>query len=420
VTLSRLRMPRLAVDVSVEAAPTPNVALLRSVNWLLCFISFTALLLTLFSATIAALIFLVAATLPALYLPTRVLRALFSDWLPWLYVALAILSISWSQAPDSSAKFGIEFVLTVAGALTLASALQPHSFMSALMCAFLFADVLGLFVGRFAWNAGAFAMIGIFGSKNAFSAAQAYLFLASFWVLLSAKQNVWMRYLALASVLVCPFLLVAGRSADAVAPLLLAVTVTGVAYLTRRWPPLSRILAIFAGISLMIVIFGVAYIFWDTLFGQLLAVTGKEVTLSGRAYMWVRAAELIGLNPLLGTGYGAFWVQGNPYAEEIWAHFQVTGRGGFNFHNQWYDIGVALGYFGLAVAFLTVLTVSVRTLRWVIRYPSAESYFFLGFVWILIMRSFLESEIFSHFSISWILFVAAAYYGKEQLKHRHS
>jgi exopolysaccharide production protein ExoQ len=284
------------------------------------------------------------------------------------------------------------------------------------MCAFLFADVLGLFVGKFAWNAGAWAMIGIFGSKNAFSAAQAYLFLTSFWVLLSAKQNVWMRYLALASVLVTPFLLVKGRSADAIAPLLLAVAVTSVGYFTHRWPPLSRILAIFAGISLMIVIFGIAYIFWDTLFGQLLAVTGKDVTLTGRAYMWVRAAELIRFNPLLGTGFGAFWVQGNPYAEEIWAHFELTGRGGFNFHNQWYDVGVALGYFGLAVAFLTVLVVSVRALRWIIRNPSAESFFFLGFVWILIMRSFLESEIFSQFSISWILFIAAAYYGKEARK----
>jgi exopolysaccharide production protein ExoQ len=168
----------------------------------------------------------------------------------------------------------------------------------------------------------------------------------------------------------------------------------------------------------MAVIFGVAFIFQDELFGQLLIVTGKDVTLSGRAYLWTRAAELIRQNPLLGTGYGAFWVQGNPYAEEIWAHFQVTGRGGFNFHNQWYDLGVQLGYVGQAVAFLTILTVSVRTFRWIIRNPSPESLFFFGFVWIIIMRSFLESESFSHFSTSWILFVVAAYYARNEARKR--
>ena len=104
--------------------------------------------------------------------------------------------------------------------------------------------------------------------------------------------------------------------------------------------------------------------------------------------MWTWAAALINQHPLLGTGYGAFWVQGNPYAEEIWAHFQVTGRSGFNFHNQWYDIGVSLGYVGLFVGLLTVLTVTIRTLRWVVRDPSPESCFFTAFVWIVNIRYF--------------------------------
>ena len=403
--------------MDVEAAVKLEFVL-RYAIWFICFVSLTALLFAntgIFQA-IAALAFLAAAALPVLMFPRRTLTALFGDWLPWLYVALAIFSISWSQIPDVSTKYAIELTLTVAAALILASSLEPHAFISALMCCFLVGDALGLFLGKYALNAGAEAMIGIYGSKNAFSAAQAYLFLTSWWVLVSAKHNLLMRLLALASVLVCPLLLVAGRSADAVAPLVLALAITVVAHLTTKWPPLPRILAICAGLSLLILIFSIAFLFKDTLFGQLMIITGKDPTLSGRTYLWTRAAELMSQHPLLGAGYGAFWVQGNPYAEEIWAAFHNTGRMGFNFHNQWYDIGVSLGYLGLFAGFLTLLVVSVRTLRWIISNPGPESYFFLAFVWIVNMRSLLETETFSHFSLSWLLIVAAAYYARTELR----
>jgi exopolysaccharide production protein ExoQ len=390
----------------------PFIGLVDLATWVPCFISIASLLFVNLSQTLAVFVFLVCGVLPALIFPKRAAAALLGDWLPWLFVALAIISISWSEAPDFTTRFAIELVLTVAVALVLASVVQPHLFLSVLMCSYLLADLAGLFVGRFALNAGAMAMIGIFGSKNAFSGVQAYLFLASFWVLLSREQSIWVRSLALIGVLVSPFLLVAGRSADSIAPLMLVVPTTFLLFLTNRFPPLSRALVMLAGGSLIAGIFALAYVFRDELFGQLLIITGKDVTLSGREYLWVRAAELIDLKPILGRGYSAFWVQGNPYAEDIWAHFQVIGRGGFNFHNQWYDMGVSLGYVGVGVALLTVLVVNIRVFWWMVRNPSPESFFFIGFVWIVDMRSFLESESFSHFSISWILFIMASYYAR--------
>jgi exopolysaccharide production protein ExoQ len=356
LTLSRLPTRQFTAEVDSRAAAKLDL-FLQYVTWSICFVSLTALLLA--NAGIfqimAILAFLATAAIPVLFFPRKTLTALFSDWLPWLYVALAVLSISWSQAPDVSAKYGMEFALTVAAALVLASMVEPHAFLSALMCSYLVGNVLGLFVGKYAMNAGSEAMIGIYGSKNAFSGAQAYLFLSSWWVLVNAKHSPLMRLLALGSVLVTPLLLLWGRSADAIAPLALALTITFVAHVTTRWPPLPRIVAICVGLSLLLFIFGIAFLFRDALFGQLMIITGKDVTLSGRTFLWTRAAEHIAQHPLLGVGYGAFWVQGNPYAEEIWAAFQNTGRMGFNFHNQWYDIGVTLGYMGVFAALLTMI-----------------------------------------------------------------
>jgi exopolysaccharide production protein ExoQ len=415
VTLSRLNLPKLRDEANTEIpsdpVPEANNALVPKLEWFLCFASFTALMFAAYAPTIAASVFVAAGALLGLMVPVRALRAIFSDWLPFLYVVLVLVSQSWSAAPGQSGKYAIELVITFALALVIARAMAPYSFLSAVMCALLVITTVSIMNPGYALNAGALAMTGGLGSKNAFSAMQAQLFLTSFWVLLSSNQNILMRSLALLGVLVSPFLLIAGRSADSVAPLVLVTSITLLAYSTTWLRPLSRILILCAGGSLICFIFGMAFIFSDTLFGQLLIITGKDATLSGRTYLWARASEIIHENPLLGAGYGAFWVHGNPYAEELWAHFGLTG-GGFHFHNLWYEMGVDLGYPGIVIALLTLLIVSARAVRWVVRTPSAEGFFFLAFVMTIGLRSFLEVDGFSHFSLPTIILIAAGYYAR--------
>src|ERR1700683_4211032 len=202
--------------------PIPKAGMIRGFEWSVCFLSLTSLIFSNFSPLLAACGFLASAALFCSIRPAQAINALASDWLPWIFVALAFLSISWSPVPEFSVRYAIELLLTVGAALMLARGVQPASLLSSLMCAFLVGDAVGLFVDRYALNAGAWAMIGAFGSKNAFSAAQAIFFLTSLWVLLSAQQRPLMRLLALLGVLGCPFLLIAGRSVDAIAPVALA------------------------------------------------------------------------------------------------------------------------------------------------------------------------------------------------------
>jgi exopolysaccharide production protein ExoQ len=280
------------------------------------------------------------------------------------------------------------------------------------MYAFLVVDAVGLYVDRYALNAGAWAMIGAFGSKNSFSAAQAVFFLTSLWMLLSSEQRLLTRLLALLGVCGCPFLLVAGRSIDSIAPLIIATSLSLLAYSTASFPARARLLSLCAGAAFLTCILSIAFVFSDTIIGELLTITGKDMTLTGRTYLWERAAELIDQNPLLGRGYGAFWFQGNPYAEGIWQHFGLIGRGGFNFHNLWYEQGVALGYIGITIALLTLLIASFRVARWAVRFPAPESFFFLSYVMLIDMRTLLETEIFSQFSYSYVIFIVAGLYGR--------
>jgi exopolysaccharide production protein ExoQ len=415
MSLSRSELTQVSVPFGSRGITNKLIlktALIRRFEWWACFLSLTSLIFSNFSPLLAACGFLAGSFIFGLIRPTRAIRALTSDWLPWMFVGLAFLSILWSQVPTFSIRYAAELFLTVCAALVMARGLEPPSFLAALMCALLVVDAVGLFVDRYALNAGAWAMIGAFGSKNAFSAAQAILFLTSFWVVLSSRQSLLMRTLALLGIFGCPFLLIAGRSADSVAPLIVTLSLSLLAYTTVRFSAHVRLILLSASAAFMVCIFAIAFVFSDTIIGELLTITGKDMTLTGRTYLWEKASELMSQSPLLGTGYGAFWFQGNPYAEEIWQHFGLIDRGGFNFHDLWYEQGVQLGFLGIATALLTLLVVSFRAVRWTLRFPTAESFFFLSFAMLVDMRSLLETEIFSQFSYTYVIFVAAGLYAR--------
>ena len=160
-------------------------------------------------------------------------------------------------------------------------------------------------------------------------------------------------------------------------------------------------------ISIFLLIFGEEL----DLVRQGLHLFGKDTTLTGRTVLWDRAVKMMDENPFLGTGAQGFWVEGNPYAEELWARFQ-PGRSGYNFHNLWFESGVQFGYFGLALVFWITTKTSLTVLRWAMRSLSVESCFFLAFIIFVDIRTFVESELLSQFSMLTVLLVAAFFYAR--------
>jgi exopolysaccharide production protein ExoQ len=124
---------------------------------------------------------------------------------------------------------------------------------------------------------------------------------------------------------------------------------------------------------------------------------------------------MINERPALGLGLQAFWVQGNPFAEALWARWNPS-RFGYHFHNLWYETGVELGYVGVLIALYTVVSTNLAVSRWVIRSPQAESCFFFAYVLFIDIRTIVEVDLFGQFSFSWILFIAAWVYAREFLQ----
>jgi exopolysaccharide production protein ExoQ len=285
------------------------------------------------------------------------------------------------------------------------------------MLAMLVADAASVINPRMAVNEGAYAMIGIFGSKNAFGLVQAVLILAAVWVFLDTSRNWILRGLALLSAIGASYLLLAARSVGAIVGLLAALAVSILAFELRRLPTRPRIVFLCIGGLLTTIVCGFGLVFADDIFSAALQFTDKSTTLSDRTPLWEVAAKVMEENPILGVGYQAFWIDGNPYAEDMYQSLGIP-RKGFNFHNLWYEAGVELGYVGLCLAILTVAATTLAVGRWTIRSASPSNCFFLGYMVYVVTASGLEVMLFGQFSLTWILFVAAWAYARQALE-RH-
>jgi exopolysaccharide production protein ExoQ len=202
------------------------------------------------------------------------------------------------------------------------------------------------------------------------------------------------------------------RSVDAIVGLLAALAISILAFKLRWFPVRSRIIILCVGGLMTAIVCSFALVFADEIFIAALQYTGKDFTLSQRTPLWELAAKMMEKNPIIGVGYEAFWIDGNPDAEDMYRRFSIPRRG-YGFHNLWYQAGVELGYIGLALAILTVALTTLGVARWTIRSTSPSNCFFLGYMVYVLVRSVVEVDLFAQFSFTWVLFVAGWAYARQ-------
>ncbi|WP_029921093.1 O-antigen ligase family protein [Nevskia soli] len=84
----------------------------------------------------------------------------------------------------------------------------------------------------------------------------------------------------------------------------------------------------------------------DVLLSPIVALTGKDLSFTGRSEIWAIIVEHIHFSPYLGTGYGAYWspVPGSPSLEFLQRMNFYPGSA----HNGYLEIVNDLGFVGLA------------------------------------------------------------------------
>lgn len=138
--------------------------------------------------------------------------------------------------------------------------------------------------------------------------------------------------------------------------------------------------------------------------GMLLGSLGKDVTLTGRTYLWTKGMEAFWENPLLGVGYLAYWVPGRSEAETLWYEFLIFAKTGFHFHNTYIETLVESGIIGTGLLVVILLLMLFRLAYAVISQSGKLPIFFLVVFFMLLVRSFVEVEVTYQYTLMGFLF----------------
>lgn len=273
---------------------------------------------------------------------------------------LALLSVTWSQAPDDTLRYGLLYLLTCFVGSMMGAGMRSQDAISGLFFGLLIIGILNFMLGGYGvTETGAAAFRGIQGSKNAAGEYAGAAVLVS--VAMTSQAWINRRY---GSVVLGVFGLVIAVSTLVLSKATGALIATSVAlpcmicWLISRHMEVQVRTAICGAIMIVVAVMLLTLNLWlPALFELVLDSSGKEVGLTGRTMLWQAADRQIAMRPLLGRGYNAFWVPENLEAIRLWSEMGIESQMGFNFHNTYREILVDLGYIGLII-FVIVATVS--------------------------------------------------------------
>jgi len=175
------------------------------------------------------------------------------------------------------------------------------------------------------------------------------------------------------------------RSATALVSIALGIFVLAVLNL-RSWQSPKRIAL--EGIILGSVILAIFIVSLAPT--EILALLGKDPTLTGRVPLWHSVIDSISRRPLLGYGYAVFWLNTNPEVLHIWAVNQwEPGKA----HNAFLDVMLDLGVGGLAIAVLFLIVSTKRALTWC-KQPDAPWAKYVGSMFIVFIVTCFDETAF--------------------------
>lgn len=353
-------------------------------------------------ATFAALIFLLAGTAVLALTLHRSLAAMSSTAITLIPV-YCFASVLWSDYPAISARLGIFLALTIAIAISVGSHLSIQTIARFTFWSHLVPVVLSFAIGNIPSSA---PWSGIFGSKNQFAIYALIVLICGIYVL-SYYKNIYMRVIVYASILGSVAVLIGAQSVGTIVSAFSTLVAYTAFMILKRYEMSTRISLLLMAILALLVGIVLNELVGELLV-QLIVSTGKDPTLTGRTDLWEKAIEYIGQNPVFGLGYRAFWVQGNPEAEELWRMFYIESRSGFHFHNTYLSNAVEIGLLGMALQLYVLWSISIRVLKLAFVQPQPILAWAAAFVFLVLTRSLVEVDVFSEFSAITFVLVCVA------------
>lgn len=316
-------------------------------------------------------------------------------------LALAGLSTLWSIDSGGTLRRTVWLGLTMGFGLYLAWRYEWPKLVTVIAAAFVVLIAGSLFVGALAPSIGRMtfehpgAWSGLWTHKNTLGGIMAL----GVCVCVAAAVVEPQRRLFWLSAATGAFALVLlSTSKTALLAGFLGLAVMGACALARRGP-LQTILV--SAAALAAVVLGVSIV---TLAPDLLvAVIGRDLTLTGRTDIWEAAAPAVAAQPWLGYGYYAFWLPDNGPA--FWVREAVAWEVS-SAHSSWLEMALGVGRVGVALLALQLIATLWRGAGAIPR--SDAGLWAPAFLATFAMYTLSESHALQANNLFWTIYVAVA------------
>ncbi|MGQ0533275.1 MAG: O-antigen ligase family protein [Caulobacteraceae bacterium] len=322
---------------------------------------------------------------------------------PMLMALLALTAIStlWSIDSGATLRRSVWLALTMAFGLYLAWRHDWKNLLNVLGGGFIVliagSFALGLLapsIGRMTLeHPGAWA--GVWTHKNTLGGIMAVGagVCAAAALVTPERRRLWIGATLAAFVLV-----VLSTSKTALVASLLGLAVIAFWMVVRRGP-VAAVIGCAAAAAAIIAAAGVILLAPDLL----VAMLGRDLTLTGRTDIWEASARFVEAKPWLGYGYYAFWLPDNgpAYWVREAVQWQVASA-----HSSWLELALGLGRAGVALFALQLLTTLSRGAS-VVMQPGAGLWA-PAFLATFALYTLSESHALQANNIFWIIYVAVA------------
>jgi exopolysaccharide production protein ExoQ len=235
---------------------------------------------------------------------------------------------------------------------------------------------------------------GILITKNVLARAMALGALVFLVLPISRKKNA----IKLSGFLTCVAIVFLTKSVGGMLGLLVVVMVAvALSLMTRKLPAMKRV----AIQMLCLITAGILVFLVVTNWSSVLAVTGRDATLTGRIGLWRALLQACAQKPFLGYGWGGFW--NDPAGLKI-----VYDIGLQSPHNGVLDLCLQLGIFGLVVFAVGFLMVLYRAVLCVREERGSDAAWPICYLTFLVMFNITEATGMDVNSFYWLLYVAVA------------
>jgi len=323
--------------------------------------------------------------------------------------AFALLSTFWSLSPGTSARASVQYATHIVCALIAARVIGARTLSYGMVAGTALVLAYSFLFGGYHFDPldGTYSFVGAFSSKNqlGFYASLGVYFAFVVAFLLRAPVLVRLGVIAIGGI--SAYALVASQSATSLIGIVLTLAAMCAMRLVRMFSTGTRKMIFVCGAILAVT--GIFIALNAGALDAVLAIFGKDATLTGRTYLWSEGLASIAQAPLLGVGYQGYWVQGFAEAERLWAEFYIATRTGFHFHNTYIEALVELGAVGFMLICVLIGRVLFAHLGRLLSHASDPSaYILFGLAVLLLIRSFVEVDILYPYTIgSFLIYYAA-------------